>query len=1398
MKKLILAIILAVTVPVYAGPARTLRDSRALHFTNTVTTLTAGDATPSVLNRFIVKTANTSSTTITDFDDGSTGQPLWLIIGDGDTTIDFSSTNLKGNGGADYSATENDLWLFVYDGTYWYGSYLGAIITHEQGGLEADVSGYSGLLAISGGSTSEVDALSELNAQIADVTTFVVESTACSNIEGTGLAITAGTLNWTAASTDLSDTAALLYETELDDFSELQTQIGNKTLVNEEDAVGWDALNTFNLGVTITTGDPFTLGTTRWDDGSDKMNGEYIADNTIDNDSIDWADMTDLTTDGAVSWGNLGSGELANGMVVLADIASAAYAKDLVTTSPVTGGTNNILVGAEGDVTVALDFTTAWTWTGNCIANGNLSVGNGTTTAGVLTLLEDDNDGSNFASFMVPALGANTVYTLPPDDGDNGEQLQTNGSGTLTWEAAASSSGGDSFTFTDEDAAPDAAGMLKYDNTVANWDDGALCWYDDDEVKYLVDLATLPTDDDYVVAYDADIDKFYMKVDDDTGGNTAYDDIGDPDAAGSISFDDNETATYAFAQDSAGTCFLIENTDATVSNIVYLLELQHSDDGETKADFFKCTDNNGDVKFNIQEEGNTSIDGFLSVGVDSHHTINVNAVTKEIQFGIHGDDVANEYVSYFDRASDTHSPTMIIARAHGTHAVPTVVADDSMLGQIGMMGWDGVDMAFGARFFARVHGTPGPNDMPTELVMAVAADGASTATEQVTLYDGVFGPITTNDIDLGTSSLQFKDGYFDGTVYTDDLTVGASAAMSEVDMEKLDGITNGTAAASKAVILDASKNIATIGTIGCSTITTSGNPHIDGSDPSIEFDETDGTDWELRVDDTGNSFEIASSIAAVGDNVELEIDEDGDIHVTGDVYVTGDDLFMNTNTDKFILVADGTNFNPVESTGDVIIDNTGAATIQPGSIDQAHFAVDVIGVDEMEDVDHGAVVWSGGVAKVQTILITDNESTDENNVILFAANADEDGNDVGEIESDGTLYYNPNSGTVFTTEFSGGGAGLTAIDGGNITNDTIDNNSIDWADMTDLTTDGAVSWGNIAEGELADAIIVDADIKDNVIQEPALNTTNAAGAGEDNYVLSYNHAGTNFTWIAAGAGDMLKATYDSGVSGGVDMLTTVDSTYASDYVLLTGTAVGTAAPKTDGALTYDATSGTLAATEFSGGGSGLTLASTDLSDTAALLYETELDDLSELTTQIADVSTFITDDIMPDAGTDPTVNAAGELSVDTDGANEANDVTLRTFEGNREMALAQALKTITMSIVSPDEINVWTGRVNPSQPVWFNTSGMAFTITEVYAISDTDNYDFTLFESSSATDMSDDNDTSIIAIQCDADGTECFTDSETGINHIIEHDHAIIFEDTLGSAEGILITISGWFNADVN
>ena len=47
-------------------------------------------------------------------------------------------------------------------------------------------------------------------------------------------------------------------------------------------------------------------------------------------------------------------------------------------------------------------------------------------------------------------------------------------------------------------------------------------------------------------------------------------------------------------------------------------------------------------------------------------------------------------------------------------------------------------------------------------------------TAQFTMADGAIAPVTDNDVDLGTSGLEFKDGYFDGTLYCDTLNLAGT------------------------------------------------------------------------------------------------------------------------------------------------------------------------------------------------------------------------------------------------------------------------------------------------------------------------------------------------------------------------------------------------------------------------------------------------------------------------------------------------------------------------------------------------------------------------------------------------------------------------------------------------
>ena len=65
-------------------------------------------------------------------------------------------------------------------------------------------------------------------------------------------------------------------------------------------------------------------------------------------------------------------------------------------------------------------------------------------------------------------------------------------------------------------------------------------------------------------------------------------------------------------------------------------------------------------------------------------------------------------------------------------------------------------------------------DFATDNTILFRADGA----DQIKLTNGALVPVTDDDVDLGSSSLQFKDGFFDGTLEADAITVGGTAVLT--------------------------------------------------------------------------------------------------------------------------------------------------------------------------------------------------------------------------------------------------------------------------------------------------------------------------------------------------------------------------------------------------------------------------------------------------------------------------------------------------------------------------------------------------------------------------------------------------------------------------------------------
>ncbi|MCA9371743.1 helix-turn-helix domain-containing protein, partial [Candidatus Woesebacteria bacterium] len=232
------------------------------------------------------------------------------------------------------------------------------------------------------------------------------------------------------------------------------------------------------------------------------------------------------------------------------------------------------------------------------------------------------------------------------------------------------------------------------------------------------------------------------------------------------------------------------------------------------------------------------------------------------------------------------------------------------------------------------------------------AVGSSISADQFT--DGTLY-INDGTVDLGTNTLsdgQFTGNWdFDGGTLTDLGTISSGAITA-----------SGT---SRFASLNLSGNISVAGTTNFNDITYTW-PSADGSSGQALTTDGSGTlSWSSisggastlqGAYEGGSSVELSASegdlriyndasqellfldedtgfvgIGTTSPSYKLEV-SGGDIYTSGDLRVAGDDIFLNTNTSGYVLVADGTNFNPVALSGDIAIDGTGATAIQSDSV----------------------------------------------------------------------------------------------------------------------------------------------------------------------------------------------------------------------------------------------------------------------------------------------------------------------------------------------------------------------------------------------------------------------------------------------------------------------------------
>ena len=125
---------------------------------------------------------------------------------------------------------------------------------------------------------------------------------------------------------------------------------------------------------------------------------------------------------------------------------------------------------------------------------------------------------------------------------------------------------------------------------------------------------------------------------------------------------------------------------------------------------------------------------------------------------------------------------------------------------------------------------------------------------------------------------------------------------------------------------------------------------------------------QLQFGDSGTYiFQSADGVLDLVSDTEIEInattiDINGNVEISGDLTVSGDDITMGTNTSGAVLVADGTNFNPVVVSGDATIATNGALTIASTAVEGSMLNNNVIS---------GQTALTSGLATTDELLISD-------------------------------------------------------------------------------------------------------------------------------------------------------------------------------------------------------------------------------------------------------------------------------------------------------------------------------------------------------------------------------------------------------------------------------------------
>ena len=561
---------------------------------------------------------------------------------------------------------------------------------------------------------------------------------------------------------------------------------------------------------------------------------------------------------------------------------------------------------------------------------GYVAISNGDAGSGQLRIYEDSDNGTNYSAFQVGSQSADITYTLPTADGTSGFQLTTNGSGVLSWAAAQialANDGNNRIVTGTGSAGLNAEANLTFDgSTLTNA--GA---------TQLNSTLTVGANDQ---GYDIII----------------YGDTASANLTWDTSVDDlifNGAARIVIPDGQ-----LVLGSTAVTSTAAELNLVDGITAGTVIASKAIITDSNKD----ITGGRNITISGELDAGsLDVSGDVDVDGSLETDALTIGGTTLAEVISDTTGAMFSSNTETGItVTYQDGDNTIDLALA----AAQTTITSLLATDIKIGEDDQTKI-------DFETADEIHFYAANA----EQVFVSDGVFGPQTDSDVDLGTTGVRFKDAFIDTITTTGVITSGAGLVIA-------DSGNIGSASDTDAIAIASNGQVTLTQTLIGTALDISGDIDVDGT-TNLDIVDIDGAvDMATTL---GVAGVVTANAGVVIDNITIdgtEIDlSSGDLtlDVAGDIILDagGNNWSFQSGSTEVLNIANSSSdviIKPVVDAKDLIFqqrDGTEVFRVEDG----AYMSLAAMSVNpEATLTDASTVTWNSLTSPVAKVTLGGNRT----------------------------------------------------------------------------------------------------------------------------------------------------------------------------------------------------------------------------------------------------------------------------------------------------------------------------------------------------------------------------------------------------------------------------------------